>query len=386
MRSSLAARLGLVLFGLLAALLLVEILLRLLGSALLPPNLQLALAVADTVAQQQAIYQQDADLGQVLRPDLDTEISLSGDFSYRLRTSDLGLGGAGFRDQDAQPPVYAAALGDSFTYGLGVDEEDSWVARLQETLGKEVANLGQPGFGPVQEERMVQRYVRPLRPQVVLWMVFPNDLEDGLLFNGMGGVAERPAGRLDGILDALRPYSRLALLLEFSLGRGPLVWAEGYERRTVSDRAGRGEDGTERAGRPRPYEIFFHPDLLARQIDLTDPTIDTGWWITRNAIAKAAAELQADGSELILILAPPRERAYLHLLSATPDVPYNTDQLFDRFKALGDELGVRVLDLTPAFVQAARDGDILYFQHDGHWNETGNALAADAIAEFLGDQ
>lgn len=379
MRSSVAARLGLVLFGLLAALLLVEILLRVLGSVLLPSNLRLALAVADTVAQQQTLYQQDAELGQVLQPDLDTAISLSGDFSYRLRTSDLGLGGVGFRDRDVQPPVYAVALGDSFTFGLGVDEEDSWVARLQETLGKEVVNLGQPGFGPVQEERMVQRYVRPLRPQVVLWMVFPNDLEDGLLFNGMGGVAERPTGRLDRLLGALRPFSRLALLIEFSLGRGPLVWAEGYERRTVGDDGA----GGGRVARPRPNEIFFHPDLLARQINLTDPTIDTGWWITRNAIASAAAEVQADGSELILVLAPPRERAYLNLLSADPAVPYNTDELFGRFKALGDELGIRVLDLTPAFIQAAQDGDILYFQHDGHWNEAGNALAASAIADFL---
>lgn len=368
-RTRSVARLGLILFGLIAAILLIEVLLRLLGGLLLPANLRLALAVADTAAQQQALYQQDAELGQVLRPALDSKVELSGDFSFHLRTSDLGLGGPGFRDEAVQPPVFAAAVGDSFTYGLGVEEQDSWVARLQDRLGKEVVNLGQPGFGPVQEARLVERYALPLQPELVLWMVFPNDLEDALIFNGMGGVQARPSDVLGRLLGGLRPFSRLALLLEFSLGRGPLVWAEGYERRQVGDR-----------------DFFFHPTLLSRQIDLADPTIDSGWWITRNAIAEAAAEIKAAGGEMVLILAPPRERVYLQHLSADPIVPYNTDELFGRFRALGDELGIRVLDLTPNFVAAAQDDQALYFQHDGHWNEAGNAIAAEAIAQFIAEQ
>lgn len=367
---SLLSRLSLILFGLLFGFLLLELLIRLLGGLLLPPNLQLALAVRDVVAEQERLYQEDAYLGKVLRPGLDTTLTLPGEYSYHLQTADLGLGGPGFRETEVEKPAYAVAAGDSFTFGLGVGEQDSWVQRLQIELGKEVVNLGQPGFGPVRTARTYERYGSTFQPEIVLWLLVPNDLEDGLIFNGMSAPSSRQADSLDRVFSFLRPLSRLALILEFSLGRGPLSWAGGYTTRTISEQM-----------------LFFHPELLARQIDLTDETIEMGWWISRNAIVETVERVRGEGGEFVLILAPVRERAYIHLLSDNPaSEPYNTDPLFDRYRSLGQEIGFPVLDLTPAFAEHAQAGEILYFQTDGHWNEQGNALAAKTIAEFLGQR
>lgn len=365
----LLSRLGLILFGLLFGLLLIEVLIRLLGGALLPANLRWALAVRDAVAAQEALYRQDDYLGRVLKPDLDVIHTLPGEFTYTLRTSDLGRGGPGFREQALQTPVYAVAVGDSFTFGLGVAEEETWVQRLQERLGREIVNLGQPGFGPVRTARVYERYGSELRPQIVLWLAVPNDLEDGLVFNGMAAASTRTPDALDRLFNLLRPYSRLALAVEFSLGRGPLAWAGGYTTHTIGGRT-----------------LFFHPTLLARQIDLADPVIETGWWISRNAIAETAARAQAEDVHFLLLLAPVRERAYLHLLSDDPDVPFNTDPLYDRYRQLGAELGFPVFDLTPAFVKAAQAGELLFFPSDGHWNAQGHALVAEALAAFLQQQ
>ncbi len=358
-------RLALILFGLLMAVVMLEALLRLMPG-FLPPNLQLALRVRDTVAQRSQLFYEDSDLGHVLKPGLNAEVDMLGEFSFHVQTSDLGLGGPGFRDQDVQIPAYAVAIGDSFTYGLGVEEPATWVARLQDDLGEEVVNLGQPGIGPVRENRIYQQYGRRLQPQVVLWMVVPNDLEDAMVFNGFGRPGQEPDW-LDRAFDALRPWSRLALVIEFSLGRGPFAWAGGYEIRQVRDQV-----------------FFFQPGFITKQIDLADPYIEKGWWISRNALADAVAAAHDDGSRFILILAPPRERVYIDLLTDDPPhAPFNTDALFARYKDLGDELGFEVLDLTEPFVEAAQSGEILYFSRDGHWNAAGHALAARELTAYL---
>ena len=358
-------RLGLILFGVFFTLLMLEILLRLMPG-FLPPNLQLALRVRDTVAQRSQLFYEDPELGHALKPDLDAEVDLPGEYSFHVRTSDLGLGGPGFRDHDMQTPAYAVAIGDSFTYGLGVEESETWVARLQDDLGKEVVNLGQPGIGPVRENRIYQTYGRPLQPQVVLWMAVTNDLEDAMVFNGFGRPGQEP-DLLDKVFDVLRPWSRLALVVEFSMGRGPFAWAGGYEIRQVGDQT-----------------IFFQPEFITKQTDLSDPYIEKGWWISRNALAEAVTAAHEDGSRFILILAPPRERVYSDLLTDDPaHAPFNTDALFARYKDLGDELSFEVLDLTEPFVEAANAGAILCFSRDGHWNAAGHALAAREIAAYL---
>ncbi len=360
-------RLLLITFSVLLTLVFLEMLLRFMPG-LLPSNLQLALKVRDTVAQRSQLFYEDPELGHVLKPDVDAVVQMEGDFSFRVTTSDLGLGGPGFRDAHVQPPVYAVAIGDSFTYGLGVEEPQTWVARLQAQLGQEVVNLGQPGVGPVREARIYETYGRPLQPRVVLWMVFPNDLEDAMVFNGFGREdGEASSDRWDAIFSALRPWSRLALVVEFSLGRGPFAWAGGYKVRQLGGR-----------------NIVFQPDIIARNIDLNDPYIEKGWWISRNALAQAVAEAHEDGSRFIMILAPPKERAYIHLLTDDPEhASWNTDALFARYRALGEELGFEVLDLTQPFEQAARSGDVLYFPHDGHWNAAGHALVANILYEYL---
>lgn len=364
------SRLGLILFGLCFGLLLIELLIRVLGGALLPANLRWALTVRAAVAAQEAQYMQDDYLGRVLKPGLDVTHTLPGEFSYPLRTSDLGLGGPGFREETVQTPAFAVAVGDSFTFGLGVPAQETWVQRLQEELGREIVNLGQPGFGPVRTARVYERFGSGMQPQLVLWLLVPNDLEDGLLFNGMGAPSTRTPDGLDRLFDLLRPFSRLALITEFSLGRGPLAWAGGYTTRSIAGQT-----------------VSFHPTLLARQINLADPVIETGWWISRNAIAETAARAQAEGAHFLLLLAPVRERTYMHLLSedAGPTA-FDTDPLYDRYRQLGEELGFPVLDLTPAFVQRGQAGELLFFPSDGHWNAQGHALVAETLAAYLRDR
>ncbi len=56
------------------------------------------------------------------------------------------------------------AIGDSFTYGLGVEDDETFAARLGVLLGGDVANLGVNGYGVDQAILMWEREGRRLRP------------------------------------------------------------------------------------------------------------------------------------------------------------------------------------------------------------------------------
>src|SRR5262249_13452048 len=105
---------------------------------------------------------------------------------------DVRLNALGFRERrlpSPKPPgvLRVVALGDSFTQGFGVQEQQAWPRRLETLLDArrpgryEVVNLGVPGTNP-------RDYLDHLRdpglaydPDVVLVTVMGNDVQDRLV-------------------------------------------------------------------------------------------------------------------------------------------------------------------------------------------------------------
>lgn len=81
-------------------------------------------------------------------------------------------------DMDDEGVVRVLMLGDSYTFGSGVRDEETFSAVLQRALGStiEVINAGGPGYGIFQEERLLQRLGPLLRPQVVVVTVPTGDI------------------------------------------------------------------------------------------------------------------------------------------------------------------------------------------------------------------
>ncbi|MEM7390833.1 MAG: hypothetical protein AAF492_00675, partial [Verrucomicrobiota bacterium] len=52
-------------------------------------------------------------------------------------------------------------------------------------------------------------------------------------------------------------------------------------------------------------------------------------------------------------------------------------------KTWAEATGVPLLDLTPVFREAIQSRPSLNYPLDGHWNEAGHAVAADAMAGWL---
>jgi hypothetical protein len=116
--------------------------------------------------------------GFVYRTDLDTLYVPTAEMSYRLRTLRAPDPAIGLRDDGWSGAPWAVATGDSFTAGMGVESDESWVERLETRLRRDVVNLGVEGYGSQQETAILREIGLPLGPKVALYLVDFNDPGD----------------------------------------------------------------------------------------------------------------------------------------------------------------------------------------------------------------
>ena len=68
------------------------------------------------------------------------------------------------------------AVGDSYTAGSEVRDEDTWPAQLEKTLGRRVLNAGVMGYGVDQSTLNAERLLPILKPRIVLVGIYEEDI------------------------------------------------------------------------------------------------------------------------------------------------------------------------------------------------------------------
>ncbi len=110
-------------------------------------------------------------------------VDLGGPDAGRVRINSLGFRGREVKARKEPGVVRVLALGDSFVFGIGVDEEHAFTTRLESRLRDltglphEVVNMGVPGFSTDQEYLQFRERGLALAPDVVLLVVCDNDFE-----------------------------------------------------------------------------------------------------------------------------------------------------------------------------------------------------------------
>jgi len=106
---------------------------------------------------------------------------------------DVIINSMGFRDREyaEQKPdgvFRILVLGDSFTWGLGVSQEEIYTEVLESMLNQtlegsprvEVINAGISGFGTDQEYLLLQRWAKRLAPDLVVLFFYENDIHNNI--------------------------------------------------------------------------------------------------------------------------------------------------------------------------------------------------------------
>jgi len=252
-------------------------------------------------------------------------------------------------------------LGDSFTFGQGVNHEDSFVARLQEQAGLKATyvNAGVPGYGPIQYHQIAE-YLLSTIPDVKLLIIATyvgNDFHD-CLWKAESNVVDGILGNRGDVRSFIKRHSHLYRLVSKIYQRIAPKPNDAFAFREKMYVAKNWEEGFLKLARER-----FQGELeaIARLCDAKRVPLVVVVIPTREAVDAARA---ADKGE-----PPPSEK--------DPRRP------IEIASSVLSEFGIRFLDLTPGL--SSRESKNIYFEHDGHFTPEGHKLAAEFIANQLAD-
>jgi SGNH hydrolase-like domain, acetyltransferase AlgX len=306
------------------------------------------------------MYVPDPELLFKIRPHTDFILSHP-DFSARVKTN-LNLDGIGFRGGSLGGPAWAVAVGDSFTFGLGVEQEETWVYHLAKAMGQEVINLAVPNQGPPQYTRILKRYGLPLGPRVVFYGFFFNDLHDS---DGFYGAKQRD--RSSAIGDYLRYYSVTYNLFRVRGGRALFSPDIAIDIKVGG------------------VEFYFNLDQMRRTLKRQNHKFDERWKLTAQELSEAIKASKEADVTLVVVYLPSRWEVYWDVFSKYLESPETMDLGRARRTLLThcDEQKILCLDLTESLKHKANQGEKLYFRIDGHWNKEGNRVVAEEIQRYL---
>ena len=377
-----ALRLLLVIGGMAFGLGVIELSLHLFPG-LLPPAVRQALAIYDDSHETQDLYQPfvaNDELMYVPRPGVDIEIHSGLTLSYTVRTRSLGDPSIGFRDSPPTLPAYAVAAGDSQTWGTYVEADETWPNQLEAEAGAPVINMGVLGYGPLQYQIVTEKYALPKHPRVVLWGFFAgNDITDSKDYAGWVKGGKQGTGLTQpesGVRDFLSRNIRLYELLKLAFHAG-IYSPRGATERALTVPAPGGPDWT------------FYPDVLESLADGRRPDVAEGWSLTQKALLETRVAAQADGPQFVVVIIPPKELIYWDTLLRGRLADPAAYDLAEPVRTLTDFCEAQrldCLDLTPAFLEHAANGEELYFREDAHLNPAGHRLAAQLIKAYLAQQ
>ena len=246
----------------------------------------------------------------------------------------------GMREPDVrarmQSPTRVLVLGDSFTFGVGVNVEDAYptlAANALRSSGVGVINAGQIGYGIEQSAYLAASLIPEVNPQVVIVQLFPlNDIRDDFERR------YRTVAVHDGLL---LPGDRFAPLLDF-------VRVNSYLWRFVRARLNRGKN--ERLRNEFNAQASADPEAVSRNSCV--------------ALERLITNLQ-DRRIAVGVMMVPRG--------------HSGGTIFDGYlRAVCEKKGVPVLDLG---TQGLTPDD--YIKGDGHWNEAGHRKAGQLVTRLI---
>jgi lysophospholipase L1-like esterase len=287
---------------------------------------------------------------------------------YRIS---IAINAQGLRGPDIVSPkptgtYRVLAVGDSFTFGQGVQYEQAWPEVVERRFGRsvEVVNAGWSAGSPVGYDRYLASHGMRYEPDLVLVALFVgNDVVEDL--------AERQAG--DRPIDQVEYASRYITNLQVRIGPvGALreladtLLPNLYELATV-------------AVVKIQYALGAHRTHFDYVLADDEPAeLTEGWAQTLRTLGGIADRATARGARFGVVLIP-----FYDQVAGTPyGRGFTVDRPQRRILASCGERALLCLDLLPA-LRGSGDPRELYYLKDGHWTVRGHEVAAEAISAWL---
>jgi SGNH hydrolase-like domain, acetyltransferase AlgX len=280
----------------------------------------------------------------------------------------------GFRNRRDLDHADIALVGDSFVEGAYVADDETCAADLERRTGLSVENLGQSGYGTLQELKVVEKVALPLRPRMLLWFFFEgNDLYDDQSYEN--GLAYLRTHGTFAAASRWRPEWRHFREASFTVTGFRLL------RRIADPLLPNAPPSFGWFDRSNAHtQLFFYADAALHWSDFERQRFEK----TKAAFLRGRALCAAQGIHMVIVFIPTKFRVYGDLCRFPPESPclsWHVWRLADELTDFCRRQRIAFFDLTDAMQRAAASGDVLYAPEDSHWSAEGHRFVAGLLAE-----
>ncbi|MBI1319296.1 MAG: hypothetical protein GC168_10190 [Candidatus Hydrogenedens sp.] len=341
-------------------------------------------------------FETHPEMGYALHPGASVMLHFRDELKPPGRDYRFTVSSQGFRDREygpkAEDEFRILLLGDSFTAGVGMDEEHMPSRLLEQEFkgawpGRRIVviNAGTPGHGPWQERLNLLQRGLPLEPDVVVHQLYlTNDVHDEMR-------------RVDQVLEAyerladyfwrrhaFREHWNVALdgwLQDHSRAYAQYLWRTGPRlplMRALSPLGMLGAYAPPSFTPPADREPYFEHALVEPNALLLQ-----SFALIEESILATKADCEARSIRYLAYAQPDRGYVLGEELSDGP-----SGQKYDRDRdvtVLEDFFKQENIDFVPLGYTLRRHprGRSAFFGYDGHMKEIGNQILAETIANTL---
>ena len=293
-----------------------------------------------------------------LRPQLDD--SFTGayrEFTYQVKTNK-----AGFRHAPERKDYDVLLLGDSQTFGVGVDDDQTFAATLEKKSGLSVLNTGCPGYNTFEQTQLLETLLAQgyVFKSVTLIFFLGNDPIENKRFqkNRLRGGTER------------KPL--MATFKDFLVRHSSIYHSVIQLRRFESFNQLFKKLGLVESGYPDELETFH---------------LESNMILSLQAIKKMSSIAKRAGMFFNLVLLPDRyqvENAYWQAWAQKYGLNENEFDLFGpnkKLQAFAQQNEISFLDLTPSLRKLATADEPLYWPIDSHLSIRGHEVVAELLSK-----
>lgn len=240
-----------------------------------------------------------------------------------------------------------AFMGDSFTEAMQLGYEDTFIGILESSAGSDAVlkNYGVSNYSPIIYLLQWREQVREFKPTHVILQLYSNDISEDESSSKNAVYSENEelvaiAGERQGYNKLLRTSYLVRLIRKIQLQISWVLENWNQKKQVVGG-------------------------LVEENPELTE--MSTGF------VLKLADEVRQAGAEFVLMVVPSKYR----LVSNGYNDP--EPEFSDKWKGWAKNNSIEFLDLVPSFIEADKMGQELFYEEDIHLNSNGHNITAGQI-------
>ena len=324
------------------------------------------------------------------------------EFDLDVQINNLGFRGPNTTFEKHRKRVLL--LGDSFTFGWGVEEQKTWIHLLSvKYLNIEFLNLGQGGNHPGDYVRVAKRSIPLLHPDmVVVGILQSNDIHQLMRvieFEESGRPAPKPKQTTESRQAKWRRY--LGLVFPNFTKRFPA--SVSIQKRWEKDAASLLKELSEtqldkyhslnfeirnqfEGGLLNPsliYESMHHPNMFREAVDTSNALSNKAIVRLHDHLLELKTITENHEAELLLLSLPNRPYSFANELEPLRELEFTVSGCDTLNGDLPTTLANSQTGIPLVNDITLPSDEAVFYRYDGHWNEDGNRIFVNELINKL---